>query len=564
MTALTAKQIADSMARHAAIVGTVGSGKTFTAKGIVEELIAAGRRVCVLDPTGAWWGLRASADGKKAGLPVAIFGGEHADVPINEHSGEAVAKVIATRNLPAVIDMSEMMLGERQRFATEFAAKLFALNKGPLHLVIDEADEFAPQTPLPEHRRMLHQFDRIVRRGRIKGFRVILITQRPAVIHKNVLTQLATLIALKLTSPQDRKAVEEWIKGNADEGEATKVLKSLASLPLGEGWVWAPGAGILARHKFPRIKTFDSSRTPDDDETIEEPTKLADVDVSEIRATFAAATAEKDGPSKTVTVMDLDGVRAQVAKARDDAFAEARTHMIPKTKAANEVGALLESFDRLAAQLRGAMEKIIAGFSGIDFDAMASYATADLKVGKPISGLTAAASGPREFVASGKFMTPPAKKATGAAGNLPQGERAILVAVAQSGGYMDRTNLSLLTGYKKTTRDLYIRRLASQGYLEHVNGGEVGITKSGTAALGRFDPLPVGVALRDYWLQKLPTGESQILRQVWGNDLSRDQISEKTGYKNTTRDLYLRRLAAMKLITYTERGRVHAASALYD
>lgn len=558
MTTLTAKQIADSMARHAAIVGTVGSGKTFTAKGIVEELIAAGRRVCVLDPTGAWWGLKSSADGKKAGLPFAIFGGDHADVPINEHSGEAVAKVIASQNLPAIIDLSQMMVGERQRFMLDFAQHLFILNKTPLHLVIDEADEFAPQNPIADQKRMLHHVDRLVRRGRSRGFRIILISQRPAVLHKNVLTQIATLVAMKLTSPQDRKALQAWVEGNADEGEAAKVMKSLASLPIGEGWVWAPGAGILARHKFPRIKTFDSSRTPDDDETIAEPTKLADVDVSEIKATFEAA--KEDEPTKGGGISEAE-VRRRIGIARDQVLAEAKANMIPKSTAANELGAILEVVERSFATSRAAIERVIAEFSKIEtgrkfgpVDALSPNISRDIsKRRRAINAETAEA---KADPATPFYEYDPSA--------ISQGDRTILTALAQSGGYLDRTNLSLLTGYKKTTRDLYIRRLIALGHAERDEAGNVIITDAGKTALGTFERLPEGVALRDYWLGKLPDGEANILRHVWGNDLTRDQVSDKTGYKKTTRDLYLRRLAARKLITYTDRGRVHAASALYD
>src|ERR1044072_7944001 len=46
-----------------AIVGTAGSGKTYTAKGFVERLLDAGARVTVVDPLGVWWGLRAGAEG---------------------------------------------------------------------------------------------------------------------------------------------------------------------------------------------------------------------------------------------------------------------------------------------------------------------------------------------------------------------------------------------------------------------------------------------------------------------------------------------------------------------
>ena len=71
------------MATHVAIVGKTGSGKTYTAKGLVERLLEANRRVIVLDPTGAWWGLRSKADGAP-GFPIPVLGGEHGDVPLAE------------------------------------------------------------------------------------------------------------------------------------------------------------------------------------------------------------------------------------------------------------------------------------------------------------------------------------------------------------------------------------------------------------------------------------------------------------------------------------------------
>ena len=104
-----------------------------------------GRCVCVIDPTGVWWGLRSH-------FPVVIFGGEHADVDITAEVAGPLAELIGACTLPAVIDLSEMLIGEGHRFMETFAAELFRSNRTPLHLVIDEADEFAPQSPLPETR----------------------------------------------------------------------------------------------------------------------------------------------------------------------------------------------------------------------------------------------------------------------------------------------------------------------------------------------------------------------------------------------------------------------------
>lgn len=269
----------------AAIVGTTGAGKTYTAKGVVEHLLAIGRRVIIIDPTGAWYGLRSGEDGRQpGGFPVIIFGGEHADVPIEPtaEAGKALALALAERDVQAIIDTSEMTGGEKNRFLTPFLENLYARNKAALHLIVDEADEVAAQRLADGEQRLFGAFDKIVRRGRIKGFRPLMISQRPAVIHKNVLSQIGTLIALKLTSPQDRKAIEEWVKGNADADQAKAVMTSLPTLGRGEGWVWSPAETVLERVTFPPISTFDSSRTPDADDVVVEPA-LTTVDVATLR-----------------------------------------------------------------------------------------------------------------------------------------------------------------------------------------------------------------------------------------------------------------------------------------
>jgi hypothetical protein len=54
-----------------------------------------------------------------------------------------------------------------------------------------------------------------------------------------VLTQLSTLIAMGVTSLQDRDADQGLGDGNADRDQARAVYDSLARLRTGEGWIWA-------------------------------------------------------------------------------------------------------------------------------------------------------------------------------------------------------------------------------------------------------------------------------------------------------------------------------------
>jgi len=272
-----------------AIVGTSGSGKTYAAKGLVERLMDRSERVCIVDPLGVWWGLRAGADGSAAsGYPVVVFGGRHADVALDEGMGAALGHLVGTHPLACVVDVSELGSSAARRvFMTAFAEALYEANTEPLHLVLDEADLWAPQRAQPGGQALLGRIEEIVRRGRVRGFVPWLITQRPAVLHKDVLSQADILISMKLTASQDRDAVGGWIEGQADRAEGKRILAALPRLAQGEGYLWAPSDGVLARVVFPRIRSFDSSRTPQRDERVAAPRTLAAVDLTAITAALA-------------------------------------------------------------------------------------------------------------------------------------------------------------------------------------------------------------------------------------------------------------------------------------
>ncbi len=246
-----------------AIVGTSGSGKTYAAKGLIERVLASEGRVCVVDPLGVWWGLGKGADGADPPFPVAVFGGTHGDVLLDPGMGAALGRLVGTQPMACVVDVSDFgSAAARRFFMTAFSEALYAANTEPLHLVLDEADLWAPQRTQPDGLELLGRVEEIVRRGRVRGFVPWLITQRPAVLHKDVLSQADVLVSMKLTSSQDRAAVGRWIEGQADRVEGRRILGALPRLRRGEGWVWAPSDGVLARVAFPRIRTLDSSQTP--------------------------------------------------------------------------------------------------------------------------------------------------------------------------------------------------------------------------------------------------------------------------------------------------------------
>lgn len=278
----------DLLSTHTAIVGTSGSGKTVTAKGHVENLLADRRHVCVIDPTGAWWGLRSNAAGDGPGFDIPIFGGSHGDVPITVDQGEAIAAIIAD-GVSAIVDVSGLRTGsDQRRFVRDLLRRLRAKPDGNFHLVVDEADEFAAQKPRDDYGYEAgEELIWMAKRGRLAGFVLMLITQRPASIDKEVLSQAQTLIVHQLVAPVDQKPVLDYLRDNAS-GEEFRVAKAaLASLKRGERYVYSPRFSIFSCDMSRSLATFDSSRTPEPGEQAVEPKMLAQIDLGAIRTALA-------------------------------------------------------------------------------------------------------------------------------------------------------------------------------------------------------------------------------------------------------------------------------------
>jgi len=260
----------ESATMTCAILAKKSSGKTYLGMVIVEEILrsGAGVPVVVVDPTGVWApGLRCMADGTPSSYQVLTLGGPHADLPISRSQGRAAAEVVGRlRPHPVVLDLSDMSPAEQHEVVADFGEGIFATEeRSPLLIVLDEADEFAPQVvgSSSHQRRSLEILDRIVRRGRIKGLGTVLITQRAAVVNKNVLSQIDKLFLLCMVAPSDFDAVEDWLRHVVPVGQRSKCLGQLPSLQPGQAFYMAGGAAAAFR-KFSvrRRGTYDSSRTP--------------------------------------------------------------------------------------------------------------------------------------------------------------------------------------------------------------------------------------------------------------------------------------------------------------
>lgn len=270
----------ESAVMTAAILAKKGSGKTYLGMVIAECFLSDKLEIplLIIDPTGVWSpGLRSMADGTPSSNQVLTLGGEYGDFPITSSDGARIADLLLEiRPFPMIVDVSGFAPSEQHEVVAELAQRLFTINtRSPIHVIIDEADEFAPQVSNADskhHRKSLGAIDRLVRRGRSKGIGVTLITQRSAVISKNVLSQVDTLFVMNMVSPADIGAVEDWMKRSVKATHLNTCLGHLPNLSPGVAYYMCSGANPKFRKFNVRKRlTFDSSRTPKPGEDIIKP-----------------------------------------------------------------------------------------------------------------------------------------------------------------------------------------------------------------------------------------------------------------------------------------------------
>ena len=145
-------------------------------------------------------------------------------------------------------------------------------NIPPFFLVIEEAQNFCPERSYGEAKSspIIRQ---IAAEGRKFGLGLGIITQRPARLEKSVISQAGTQIVMKLTNPNDTKAVASSIEGITAETE-----KEIKNIPIGTAMV----TGIVdlplfvnikprrSKHGGESVKIFSTEETDDDEKSFKE------------------------------------------------------------------------------------------------------------------------------------------------------------------------------------------------------------------------------------------------------------------------------------------------------
>jgi len=548
-----------------------GSGKTNAMRSMAEEMFAAALPFVVIDPVGSWYGLRSGRDGSAAGgLPVFIFGGEHGDVPLTRGSGELVADVIVSQRLSSILDLSGFdSESDRKAFLLAFARRVYLKNRDPLHLFLEEADDYIPQRPMKDELQLKRAWENIVRRGRGRGIGITIATQRSAVVNKDVLTQVETLFVMRTTGPQDIEAIEAWTKYHSF-GET--LLPTLSGLADGEAWVWSPHfLKKTERFKFRLSRTFDSGATPKNlkGKTARKAASLADVDIDKLKGRIAEtleSSKQEDPKALRAQLRSLE----KTLEARDEELAVLRVtkREVVKRVDVREIQALLQ-------KVEGTTER------------NAATATALAGAAESLRGMLGPISGPE--TSAPKVSSPQSKlagldpsaplKRQHKMPTVPQGDTKLsacarsMLAVLAARYPSDTTTaqLSILTGYSITSSG-FANSLSSLrvGGLAEGKKNNLAITAGGRQLVGKVEPLPKGKALLEYWCAKLDKCPRTLLTVIYDaghmreTAVTKEYIAEQSGYSESSSGFAngLSTLRTLELISgYKE---MKAADIFYD
>lgn len=236
------------------------AGKSNLAALFVEQALEQGWQVVILEPIPEWYTL-------KAAFPnVICVGGPYADLPIVENMHNMLADFVSQTNASLVLTLSDLRVEDAvKKFAGDFLWALYVRwqkVRRPMLLVIEEAAELAPQMWSREDKPSLSRISMLARHGRKLGINMVLITQRPADIHKSPISQMNVLFFGSFKSAQDLSE-HQGIMWIAKRLGIQLSVKEITELGVGEFYCWY-------RDQVVKIKAL-RRRTPHGGET---PTEL--------------------------------------------------------------------------------------------------------------------------------------------------------------------------------------------------------------------------------------------------------------------------------------------------
>lgn len=545
-----------------------GGGKSWLLRRLAEQLFGK-VPVIIIDPEGEFATLR-----EKFGYVLVGKGGE---TPADLRSAAMVAHKLLELRASAVCDLYELKPQTRHQWVRLFLDALIDAPKElwkPTVIVVDEAHQYAPEGKSGESEASSAMID-LATRGRKRGYCAVFATQRLGKLRKDAAAELLNVMVGMTFIDIDRDRAAECLGVGRDEKHKFNDEIKL----LTEGKFYCLGRAICKERTLIKVGGVETTHPeagggkfaaepPPAPEAIKGMLpRLADLPK-------AAEEKAKTEAELRTEIRTLKTKLTMVEKAQPVAPAPAKQSVksVPTLTDAERkrLTALInahEGFESSTNRLVGIAENLRTEASLSRLEIQHFKQLLSEKISSPQQLTTFAGSGaPTARAPVIRRTVTPSPDSLDSNGKLPHGEEKILSACIQFHEGLKREQITVLTTFKRSTRDAYIYRLMTRG-LVNDRGGIIYATPDGIAALPNHEPLPVGEELQEHWRQRLPSGERQLFEHIiaaYPNSILRDQLTELTGFKRSTRDAYLYRMSSKMLFSDTGRGEVRASDNLFQ
>jgi len=215
------------------ITGKTGSGKSWTCGVLMEEFERTGLQFVCWDALDAHSGL--------SQLP-----GVESISPQEDQTIDMPAFVNRLKNSgkSVVINLMGLSLGRQQQLVGDYCSALlessFTDERGSrksLMTIFEECQDFVPQQGRPLS---FEPIVRLCKLGRALGFGVTMISQRPAAVNKEALSQASIYLIHNVIQFRDLKALEEQMGFGNDRALIKRITAGIASAKSGECVAFSP------------------------------------------------------------------------------------------------------------------------------------------------------------------------------------------------------------------------------------------------------------------------------------------------------------------------------------
>ena len=209
------------------ITGKRGSGKSWTAGVMMEEFHRLGLQFVCFDPLNAHGGL----DELPRIESLTPDAGQSIDM-------KSLVERLRTTDKSLIVAMGGLPLPKQQELVADYCEALISarLGKG-LHTILEECQDFVPQIGRPIS---FEPIVRLCKLGRALGYGGSLVSQRPAGVNKEALSQASVYLVHNVINNRDLKTLDEQLSFGTDKRLIKKILNGISSARKGECVAYAP------------------------------------------------------------------------------------------------------------------------------------------------------------------------------------------------------------------------------------------------------------------------------------------------------------------------------------